>query len=89
MASSSSFGANAFDNHRFKTLFNQKLYEEIVCKKEIIAEVGFNLNEDEYPEMRQQIALRGWKRLASPREVTKTMIREFFANAARSEDEMD
>ncbi|MED6112396.1 hypothetical protein PIB30_061311 [Stylosanthes scabra] len=73
MASSSSSGANAFDNHRFRTLFNQRLYEET----------------DEYPEMRQQIALRGWRRLASPREVTKTMIREFFANAARSEDEMD
>ncbi|MED6199409.1 hypothetical protein PIB30_075704 [Stylosanthes scabra] len=89
MASSSSSGANAFDNHRFRTLFNQRFYEETVCKKEIIAEVGFDLNEDEYPEMRQQIALRGWRRLASPREVTKTMIREFFANAARSEDEMD
>ncbi|MED6163083.1 hypothetical protein PIB30_076518 [Stylosanthes scabra] len=89
MASSSSSGANAFDNHCFRTLFNQRLYEETVCKKEIIAEVGFDLNEDEYREMRQQIALRGWRRLASPREVTKTMIREFFANAARSEDEMD
>ncbi|MED6151843.1 hypothetical protein PIB30_086244 [Stylosanthes scabra] len=66
MASSSSSGANSFDNHRFRTLFNQRLYEETVCKKEIIAEVGFDLNEDEYPEMR-----------------------EFFANAARSEDEMD
>ncbi|MED6184388.1 hypothetical protein PIB30_046994 [Stylosanthes scabra] len=39
--------------------------------------------------MRQQIALRGWRRLASPREAAKTMIREFYANASRSEDEMD
>ncbi|MED6177413.1 hypothetical protein PIB30_097866 [Stylosanthes scabra] len=89
MASSSSSGANAFDNHRFRTLFNQKLYEETVCHKEIIAEVGFNLLDNEYPEMRQQIALRGWRRLASPREAAKTMIREFFANPSRSEDEMD
>ncbi|MED6196636.1 hypothetical protein PIB30_049327 [Stylosanthes scabra] len=80
---------NAFDNHRFRTLFNQKLYEETVCHKEIIAEVGFNLMDNEYPEMRQQIALRGWRRLASPKEAAKTMIREFFANASRSEDEMD
>ncbi|MED6149829.1 hypothetical protein PIB30_066341 [Stylosanthes scabra] len=89
MASSSPSEADAFDNHRFRTLLNQKLYEETVYKKEIIAEVGFDLNEDEYPEMRHQIALRGWRRLASPREVAKTMIREFFANAARSEVEMD
>ncbi|MED6118979.1 hypothetical protein PIB30_007869 [Stylosanthes scabra] len=89
MASSSSSGANAFDNHRFRTFFNQKLYKETVYHKEIIAEKGLNLNENEYPEMRQQISLRGWRRLASPREVAKTMIREFFANAARFEDEMD
>ncbi|MED6124191.1 hypothetical protein PIB30_056754 [Stylosanthes scabra] len=89
MASSSSSEANALDNHRFRILFNQKLYEETVCDKEIIAEVGFNLKDNEYPEMRQQIALRGWRRLASPREAAKTMIREFFANASRSEDEMD
>ncbi|MED6178236.1 hypothetical protein PIB30_105641 [Stylosanthes scabra] len=89
MASSSSSEANAFDNHRFRTLFNQKLYEETVCHKDIISEVGFNLKDNEYPEMRQQIALRGWRRLASPREAAKTMIREFYANASRSEDEMD
>ncbi|MED6200169.1 hypothetical protein PIB30_082510 [Stylosanthes scabra] len=89
MASSSSSEPNAFGNHRFRTLFNQNLYEETVCHKEIIAEVGFNLRDNEYPEMRQQIALRGWRRLASPREAAKTMIREFFANASRSEHEMD
>ncbi|MED6128350.1 hypothetical protein PIB30_096868, partial [Stylosanthes scabra] len=74
MASLSSSGANAFDNHRFRTLFNKKLYEETVCHKEIITEVGFDLNEDEYPEMRQQIALRRWRRLASPRKEAKTRI---------------
>ncbi|MED6176830.1 hypothetical protein PIB30_092010, partial [Stylosanthes scabra] len=74
MASSSSSGANAFDNHHFRTFFNQKLYEETVCHKEIISEEGFDLNEDEYLEMRQQIALRGWRRLASPRKAAKTRI---------------
>ncbi|MED6149843.1 hypothetical protein PIB30_066464, partial [Stylosanthes scabra] len=29
------------------------------------------------------------RRLASPREAAKTMIREFFPNASRSEDEME
>ncbi|MED6160588.1 hypothetical protein PIB30_052796 [Stylosanthes scabra] len=89
MASSSSSEANALDNHRFRSLFNRKLYDEVVCKKEIIAEVGFNLRDNEYLEMRQQISLRGWRRLASPREAAKTMIREFFSNTCRSEDEMD
>ncbi|MED6187629.1 hypothetical protein PIB30_078181 [Stylosanthes scabra] len=79
----------AFDNHRFRTLLNQRLYEETVCHKEIIAEVGFNLQDNEYPEVKQQISLRGWRRLASPRKAAKTMIREFFANACSSEDEMD
>ncbi|MED6172338.1 hypothetical protein PIB30_049192 [Stylosanthes scabra] len=89
MASSLPSEANAFDNHRFRSSFNQKLYEEVVRKKEVIAEVGFDLMDDEYPEMRQQTSLRGWRRLASPREAAKKIIREFFANASRSEDEMD
>ncbi|MED6187272.1 hypothetical protein PIB30_074857 [Stylosanthes scabra] len=89
MATSSSSEANALDNHRFRSLFNQRLYDETVCHKEIIAEVGFNLKDNEYPKVRQQISLRGWRRLASPREAPKTMIREFFANACRFEDEMD
>ncbi|MED6221533.1 hypothetical protein PIB30_055725 [Stylosanthes scabra] len=89
MASSPPAEAEAFDNHHFRSSFNQKLYQEVVRNKEIIAEVGFDLIDDEYPEMRQQISLRGWRRLASPREAAKKMIREFFANASRSEDEMD
>ncbi|MED6199508.1 hypothetical protein PIB30_076558 [Stylosanthes scabra] len=28
--------------------------------------MGFNLNEDEYPQIREQIALLGWRRLAAP-----------------------
>ncbi|MED6176253.1 hypothetical protein PIB30_086327 [Stylosanthes scabra] len=88
-ASSSSSGVNVLDNHRFRTLFNQNLYEETVQNKSIISEVGFNLEDDEYPEIRQQITRRGWKRLASPRsEVAKLMVQEFYANASRSEDEM-
>ncbi|MED6199773.1 hypothetical protein PIB30_079033 [Stylosanthes scabra] len=43
-----------------------------------------------YPEIKEQITRRGWKRLASPRqEIAKSMIQEFYANAARSEEEME
>ncbi|MED6109823.1 hypothetical protein PIB30_037131 [Stylosanthes scabra] len=64
------------DSYCFLTLFNQRLFEEIVCKKKIIPEVGFNIREGLYPEVRDQILKRGWRRLASPNsEVAKAMLR--------------
>ncbi|MED6213369.1 hypothetical protein PIB30_092469 [Stylosanthes scabra] len=90
MASSSSTGANVLDAHCFRTLFNQYLYEETAQKKKVIPEVGFNLNADQYPEIKDQITKRGWRRLASPRqEIAKAIIQEFCANAARTEEEIE
>ncbi|MED6187516.1 hypothetical protein PIB30_077165, partial [Stylosanthes scabra] len=58
-------------------------------KKKITPEVTFDLDEDEYPSIKEQIALRGWRRLASPRtKVTKWMMHEFYANAVQSDEEM-
>ncbi|MED6149779.1 hypothetical protein PIB30_065843 [Stylosanthes scabra] len=66
MASSSS--GSVFDNHRFKSAFNEELYNTIVKNKEVIAECCINLDEDEYSEIREQIALRGWRRLSAPKQ---------------------
>ncbi|MED6115474.1 hypothetical protein PIB30_090962 [Stylosanthes scabra] len=64
MASSSS--VSVFDNYRFRTAFNEELYNTTGKNKKVISEVCFNLKDDEYPEIREQIALRGWRRLAAP-----------------------
>ncbi|MED6197743.1 hypothetical protein PIB30_059504 [Stylosanthes scabra] len=81
MASSSST-SNMLDELCYRTMFNQNLYEELVSKKKITPEVTFDLEEDEYPSIKEQIALQGWRRLASPRtKVNKWMIQEFYANA--------
>ncbi|MED6149248.1 hypothetical protein PIB30_060610 [Stylosanthes scabra] len=56
MASSSS--VSVFDNYRFKTVFNEELYNTIVKKKKVIAECCVDLDDDEYLEVREQIALR-------------------------------
>ncbi|MED6152273.1 hypothetical protein PIB30_090326, partial [Stylosanthes scabra] len=66
MASSSST-FNMLDEHCFRTMFNQNLYEELMSNKKITPEVTFDLEDDEYPSINEQIALRGWRRLASPR----------------------
>ncbi|MED6190883.1 hypothetical protein PIB30_110358, partial [Stylosanthes scabra] len=72
-----------YDNHRFLSVFNQNMFEEFARSKDIISEKGFELKDEEYPEIQNQIALRGWKRLTSPRKKVKMlMIKEFFANAA-------
>ncbi|MED6116010.1 hypothetical protein PIB30_096084 [Stylosanthes scabra] len=51
MASSSS--VSVFDNYCFKTAFNEELYNTIVKNKKVIAEVYFDLLDDEYPEIQE------------------------------------
>ncbi|MED6115604.1 hypothetical protein PIB30_092260, partial [Stylosanthes scabra] len=88
MASSSSF--SVFDNYRFKIAFNEELYNTIMKNKKVIAKCYFDLDDDEYPEIREQIALRGWRRFAAPKpEISIDLINEFYANAIITEDEMD
>ncbi|MED6224944.1 hypothetical protein PIB30_089064 [Stylosanthes scabra] len=80
---SSSTPASVFDDYRFRTEFNQTLFVSIVRKKKVTPEVGFNLDEDEYPQIKEQIALRGWRRLAAPiTDISKLLVQEFYARAA-------
>ncbi|MED6223151.1 hypothetical protein PIB30_071226 [Stylosanthes scabra] len=88
MASSSS--VSAFDNYRFNSAFNEELYNTIVKNKKVIAEVCFDLMDDQYPEIQEHINLCGWRRLAAPKtEISKTLIHEFYANAIITEEEME
>ncbi|MED6188285.1 hypothetical protein PIB30_084489 [Stylosanthes scabra] len=75
MASSSST-TDPVDEHCFRALFNQNLFEEIVCRKKVTPEVSFDLEDDKYLAIREQIALRGWRRLASPRtKISRRVLR--------------
>ncbi|MED6201934.1 hypothetical protein PIB30_100152, partial [Stylosanthes scabra] len=57
-------------------------------RRKVIPEVGFNLEDDEYPEIMEQIAIRGWRRLAAPRtDISKLLVQEFYANATVSDEE--
>ncbi|MED6163185.1 hypothetical protein PIB30_077485 [Stylosanthes scabra] len=86
---SSSAPASVLDDYRFREVFNQTLFESHVRRKKVIPEVGFNLNEDEYPQIKEQIALRGWRRLAAPMTgVSKLLVQEFYANATVSDEEV-
>ncbi|MED6208742.1 hypothetical protein PIB30_048189 [Stylosanthes scabra] len=55
MASSSST-VSVFDAHRFHKANNEQLFESYIRRRKVIPEVGFNLNEDEYPQIMEQIA---------------------------------
>ncbi|MED6190055.1 hypothetical protein PIB30_101990 [Stylosanthes scabra] len=70
--------------------FNEELYNTIVKNKKVIAECYIDLDEDEYPEVKEQIALRGWRRLAAPKQkISIDLIHEFYANAVVTEEEME
>ncbi|MED6187583.1 hypothetical protein PIB30_077822 [Stylosanthes scabra] len=85
---SSSAPVSVFDEHRFREEHNQQLFESYARRRKVIPEVGFNLNEGEYPQIMEQIALRGWRRLAAPRTSgSKLLVQEFYANAAVSNEE--
>ncbi|MED6223438.1 hypothetical protein PIB30_073931 [Stylosanthes scabra] len=47
-----------FDEHHFHKAHNQQLFEAYEKKRKVIPEAAFNLNEDEYPQIMEQIALR-------------------------------
>ncbi|MED6223757.1 hypothetical protein PIB30_077192 [Stylosanthes scabra] len=88
MASSSS--VSVFDNHRFKFAFNEELYNTIVKNKKVIAECCIDLDEDEYPKVKEQISLRGWRRLSAPKQkISIDLIHEFYANAVITEEEIE
>ncbi|MED6163527.1 hypothetical protein PIB30_080834 [Stylosanthes scabra] len=78
---SSSGPVSVFDEHRFRKEFNQELFNSHARKRKVIPEVGYNLNGDEYPQIKEQVMLRGWRRLAAP------CTNEFYANAAISDEE--
>ncbi|MED6125862.1 hypothetical protein PIB30_072628 [Stylosanthes scabra] len=85
---SSSAPVSVFDEHHFRKEFNQELFNSYAKKRKVISEVGFDLNEDEYPQIMEQVMLRGWKRLAaSHTSVSKLLVQEFYANAAISDEE--
>ncbi|MED6137079.1 hypothetical protein PIB30_061593 [Stylosanthes scabra] len=87
MASSSST-VSVFDSHRFRMAHNEQLFDFYTRRRKVIPEVGFNLEDDEYPEIMEQIALRGWRRLATPRtDISKLLVQEFYANAAVLDEE--
>ncbi|MED6152415.1 hypothetical protein PIB30_091862 [Stylosanthes scabra] len=85
---SSSAPVSVFNEHHFRKEFNQQLFESHARRRKIIPEVGFNLDEDKYPQIMEQIMLRGWRRLAAPQtSVSKLLVQEFYANAAISDEE--
>ncbi|MED6165487.1 hypothetical protein PIB30_099957 [Stylosanthes scabra] len=57
MASSSS--VSVFDHHCFKTAFNEELYNTIVKNKKVIAECRVDLDDDEYPEVQEEMEEHG------------------------------
>ncbi|MED6225062.1 hypothetical protein PIB30_090217, partial [Stylosanthes scabra] len=88
LIASSSAPVSVFYEHRFRKEFNQELFNSYARKRKVILEVGFHLNEDEYPQIMEQVMLRGWRRLAAPyTSVSKLLVQEFYANAAISDEE--
>ncbi|MED6177179.1 hypothetical protein PIB30_095551 [Stylosanthes scabra] len=85
----SSSSTARYDAHRFRLAYHQKQFEKHVAKKTVTLETNFELQKDQYPEIQEQIAKRGWKRLTNPRtKISNLLIQEFYANAVRTKKEI-
>ncbi|CAJ2633771.1 unnamed protein product [Trifolium pratense] len=76
--------SNSFDNFHFISLVHQKRYSEIkfVSKKRFVLEKNIRLEGDQFSDIQAMIVARGWVELATfAKEASKTLAKEFFANA--------
>ncbi|MED6164819.1 hypothetical protein PIB30_093848 [Stylosanthes scabra] len=86
MSSSSSY---YHDQHLFRAPHHQEIYKKYIHKKGVTPEKSFELQEGQYPEVGEQIRLRGWRRLSKPRtKISKELVLEFYTNAVRTEEEL-
>ncbi|MED6112518.1 hypothetical protein PIB30_062445 [Stylosanthes scabra] len=86
MSSSSSYYHN---EHYFRAPHHQEIYQKYIHKKGVTPEKAFDLQEGQYPEIGEQISLRGWRRLSKPRtKISKDLVHEFYSNAVRTEEEL-
>ncbi|MED6198837.1 hypothetical protein PIB30_070281, partial [Stylosanthes scabra] len=86
MASSSTYH---YDQHLFRAPHHQEIYQKYIHKKGVTPEKSFDLQEGQYPEIGEQIRLRGWRRLSKPRKkISKDLVLEFYTNATRIEEEL-
>ncbi|MED6138944.1 hypothetical protein PIB30_079249, partial [Stylosanthes scabra] len=86
MSSSLSYYHN---EHLFRPSHHQEIYQKYIHRKGVTPEKGFELQEGQYPEVGEQISLRGWRRLSKPRtKISKDLVHEFYTNAVRTEEEL-
>ncbi|MED6129305.1 hypothetical protein PIB30_106585 [Stylosanthes scabra] len=81
------------DNHdpyRFFTNFHEKFFLSYVASKTIIPSTKFKLQKGQYRDVKRQILMRGWVKLGKPKKnISATLVREFYANARKNPDVED
>ncbi|MED6178484.1 hypothetical protein PIB30_108077 [Stylosanthes scabra] len=81
------------DNHdpyRFFTNFHEKFFLSYVASKAIIPSTKFKLQKGQYRDVKRQILMRGWVKLGKPKKnISATLVREFYANARKNPDVED
>ncbi|MED6149008.1 hypothetical protein PIB30_058360 [Stylosanthes scabra] len=77
------------NEHLFRALHHQEIYQKYIHREGVTLEKGFELQEGQYPEVGEQIRLRGWRRLGKPRtKISKDLVHKFYTNVVRTEEEL-
>ncbi|MED6115773.1 hypothetical protein PIB30_093938 [Stylosanthes scabra] len=73
---------------RFNTLYHESHYNRFFAAREVLLELRIQIDDDVLSPITGQINLRKWQRLTKPLQVVGySLVREFYANAWRPEEE--
>ncbi|MED6183632.1 hypothetical protein PIB30_039472 [Stylosanthes scabra] len=73
---------------RFKTPYHDTHYKKFFVTRDILAEARMEVNDESLHPIKVQITMRKWEKLTRPiQAVGFNMVREFYANAWRPEEE--
>ncbi|MED6150960.1 hypothetical protein PIB30_077686 [Stylosanthes scabra] len=72
----------------FKTLYHEAHYKRFFIAREVLPEAKIEVDDDSLAPMATQIKIRKWQKLTKPNlNVGNSLVREFYANAWRTDAE--
>ncbi|MED6187932.1 hypothetical protein PIB30_081219 [Stylosanthes scabra] len=80
--------ASTSEAPRFKTLYHESHFNNFFAAREVLPEIRIKIDDDALTPISAQINLRKWQRLTKPfLTVGYSLVREFYANAWRLEEQ--
>lgn len=88
LSPSAATSASSRGINKFRSPFHENHFRELISGKNIVSERAIVLEGDQFVEIQEMIARRGWNKLVSfPKPASTLLVKEFFANACEEDEE--